>query len=199
VEESNQLKESALILTGFATDAHVPFQPNVVLPESKQSNEALINEISAELETITDRLAHRYQRLWFRCVYEVLLSAMLLFLFARPAKNFFVDSFIYQAPLLGIDYYAVSLFWLIVWCALLLFFFTMTLRKGIEHAIKKTSKDWYRLPALDRLFASLESETTQILTFRDELDATKGLIDRINQQAEKLDKRLGKRRFNVTA
>jgi molybdopterin converting factor small subunit len=196
VEESNQLKESALILTGFATDAHIPAQlcqPNVIQTESKQANKTLLDEISAELESITDRLAHRYQRLWFRFLYEILLGAMLLFLLARPAKNFFYDSFLYHERLLGIDYYVVSLFWLIVWCTTLLFFFTMALRKGIEHAIKKTSRDWYRLPALDHLFASLESETTQILTFRDELDATKELIDRINQQAEKLDRRLGKK------
>ncbi|MDR0328247.1 MAG: GTPase domain-containing protein [Planctomycetaceae bacterium] len=198
VEESNQLKESALILTGFATDASIPAQLcqiSTIQLESKQANETLLDEISAELESITDRLAHRYQRLWFRCLYEILLSAMLLFLFARPAKNFFVDSAFFEKPLLGIDYYLVSVIWLIAWCALLLFFFTMTLRKGVEYAIKKTSRDWFRLPALDRLFASLESETTQILAFRDELDAIKGLIDRINQQAEKLDKRLGKKRW----
>ena len=197
VEESNQLKESALILTGFATDAHIPVrhcQPSVIQSESKQTNEMLLGEISAELETVTDRLAHRYQRLWFRCLYEILLSAMLLFLFYRLAKNFFIDSFWYAQPLLGIDYYLVALFWLIGWCALLLLFFTLTLRRGIEHAIKRTSRDWYRLPALDHLFSTLESETTQILTFRDELDGIKGLIDRINQQAEKLDKRLGKKR-----
>jgi hypothetical protein len=197
IEESNQLKEPALILTGFTTDAHIPVrhcQPSVIQSESKQANETLLGEISAELETVTDRLAHRYQRLWFRCLYEILLSAMLLFLFYRLAKNFFIDSAWYAKPLFGIDYYLVALFWLIVWCALLLLFFTMTLRRGIEHAIKRTSRDWYRLPALDHLFGALESETTQILTFRDELDGMKGLIDRINQQAEKLDKRLGKKR-----
>jgi GTPase SAR1 family protein len=199
VEESNQLKESALILTGFATDAHIPprlCQPSVIQSESKQANETLLGEISAELETVTDRLAHRYQRLWFRCLYETLISVMLLFLLYRPAKNFFIDAPFYDKPLLGLDFYLVSMGWLVAWCMLLLFFFTMTLRRGIEHAIKKTSLDWYRLPALDRLFASLETETTQILTFRDELNSMKGLVDRINQQAEKLDKRLGKKRWN---
>jgi ABC-type multidrug transport system fused ATPase/permease subunit len=197
VEEINQLKESALILTGFATDASIPArhgQPSVIQSESKQANEALLDEISAELETITDRLAHRYQRLWFRCLYEFLLGVMLLFLLARPAKNFFIDSFFYHERLLGLDYYLVSLFWLLTWCALLLLFFTMTLRRGIEHLIRNTSRDWYRLPGLERLFASLETETTKILAFREELDILKGLIDRINQQAEKLDKRLGKKR-----
>ena len=198
VEESNQLKESALILTGFATDAHVPVrhcQTSTIQLESKQTNETLLAEIGAELESITDRLAHRYQRLWFRCLYEILLSAMLLYVLVQPAYNFFYDAPWNGAKYLGIEFYVAALFWLSLWCVLLLFFFTMTLRKGIEHAIKKTSRDWYRLPALDRLFASLESETTQILTFRDELDATKELIDRINQQAEKLDRRLGKKKW----
>jgi hypothetical protein len=197
VAESNQLKESALILTGFTTDAHIPVlhcQPNAIQSESRQTNDALLDEISAELEAVTDRLAHRYQRLWFRFVYEILISAMALYLLFRLAKNFFVDSAWYDKPMFGIDYYAVSLVWLIVWSALLLFFFTMTLRRGIEHLIRKTSRDWYRLPALDCLFASLESDTTRILAFRDELNTLKELIDRINQQAEKLDRRLGKKR-----
>ena len=197
IEESNQLKESALILTGFATDAHISTrhcQPAEIQLESKQTNETLLGEISAELEMVTDRLAHRYQRLWFRCLYEFLISAMLLFLLVRPAKNFFIDSFLYNKPLYSIDYYVVSLIWLVLWGGLLLFFFTMTLRRGIERAIRRTSQDWYRLPALEGLFASLEVETTRVLTFRGELDALKALIDRIHQQAEKLDKRLGKKR-----
>jgi GTPase SAR1 family protein len=197
VEESNQLKESALILTGFATDAHIPAshcQPSVIQMESKQANSALLEEISAELEAVTDRLAHRYQRLWFRCLYEMLISVMVIVLLFRLAQNFFVDFIWYNRELLGMGHYLISLFWMVVWCALLLFFFTMTLRKGIEQLIRKTSQNWYRLPALDRFFSSLESETTRILTFRDELESLKGLIDRINQQAEKLDKRLGKKR-----
>ena len=197
VEESNQLKESALILTGFATDATIPAQhcqPGVIQLEAKQANESLLDEIRAELETVTDRLAHRYQRIWFRCLYEILLSVMLLYVLAQPAYNFFYDAPWKGAKYLGIEFYAAALFWLGMWCVLLLFFFTMILRRGIEYSIRRTSLDWYRLPALDRLFASLEMETTRILTFRDELEGMKGLIDRINQQAEKLDKRLGKKR-----
>jgi len=196
IEESNQLKESALILTGFATDARIPSQlcqPNVIQSESKQTNKVLLDEISAELETMTDRLVQKCQRLWFRSLYEVLLSTMVLLLLALLAKNFFIDSLWYDKPLFGIDRYMESLFWLIIWGALLLFFFTMALRRGIEHSIRKTSQDWYRLPAMDSLFASLEAMTTQILAFRDELETLKRLIDRINQQAEKLDKRLGKK------
>jgi len=197
VEESNQLKESALILTGFATDARVPArycQPNLILSESKQTSGTLLGEISAELETMTDRLTQRCQRLWFRGLYEILFGTMALFLLVQLAKNFFIDVPLYQKELLGIEYYAVSLIWLILWGALLLFFFTLTLRRGIKRSIQATSQDWHRLPALEGLFASLEAETTRILTFRDKLESLKGLIDRINQQAEKLDKRLGKKR-----
>jgi len=197
VEESNQLKESALILTGFATDAHIATQhclPSAIQSESKQTNEALLDEISAELETITDQLTQRCQRLWLRSLYEVLFGVMALFLLAQLARNFFIDAFWFQKELLGIEYYIISLIWLTLWGAVLLFFFTMMLRRGIERSIQKASQDWHRLPALAGLFASLEAETTQILAFRDELDALKGTIDRINQQAEKLDKRLGKKR-----
>ena len=198
VEESNQLRESALILTGFATDAHVSTrhcQSNVILSESRQTNETLLAEIASELETMTDRLVQRCQRLWFRSLYEMLFSTMMLGLLYLLAKNFFYD-FVWlnnHEGLYGIKVYGASLFWLTIWGIVLLFFFTMTLRRGIERTIQKTSRDWHRLPALNGLFAALETETTRILAFRDELESLKGLIDRINQQAEKLDKRLGKK------
>ena len=198
VEESNQLKESALILAGFATDAHVSTQhcqSNTILSESKQTNETLLAEIASELETMTDRLVQRCQRFWFRSLYEALFSAMMLGLLYLLAKNFFYDFVCLNKheELYGIKVYGASLFWLIIWGVVLLFFFTMTLRRGIERTIQKTSQNWQRLPALDGLFASLEATTTQILVFRDTLDTLKGMIDRINQQAEKLDRRLGKK------
>jgi hypothetical protein len=193
----NTLRESSLVLTGFAADAHLPTaccSPDLVLTEAKQAGEALIADIGAELEAILGDLAKRHNHLWQRVLYETLLGGMLLFLLIRPAKNFFFDSFFYNVPLFGLDYYIVSLFWLIVWSAILLGFFTWMLRGGIDRSIREASANWDHLPSQNQLFSALELETTQVLTFRDELDNISQRIARLDQQGEKLDKRLGRKR-----
>ncbi|MDR3234915.1 MAG: hypothetical protein LBT46_14855, partial [Planctomycetaceae bacterium] len=199
-EEMNRLKEAGLILTGFTDDAQlVPAAhysgnaaaKNVIVKEAEEMHAAVIAEIAADMDDMIGRLGAEYNHFWFRLMYETLLSVMLLFLSARPAKNFFVDSFFYHEPLFGIEYYLISLFWLAAWSAVLLFFFTFSLRKGIVKKIREASLNWHRLPAFDRLFASLERDTVQLTVFRNGLDSVKNQLDRLKEQAEKIDKRLG--------
>ncbi|GHT16501.1 hypothetical protein FACS1894189_0320 [Planctomycetales bacterium] len=196
-DDENTLKESSLVLTGFAADAHLPAaccSPELVLTEAKQAGESLIADIGAELEAILGNLAERHNHLWQRILYETLLGGMLLFLLYRPAKNFFIDSFFYNVTPFGLDQYIISLFWLIIWSAILLGCFTWMLRSGIDRSIRDASADWDRLPSQNQLFSALEQETTQVLTFRDELENINQRIARLDQQGEKLDKRLGRKR-----
>lgn len=196
--EENRLRESALVLTGFAADARLSTEsckPDFVQEESKSAGEAFVADMAEQLETICDRLSLRNSRIWTRVAYEVLFSAMLLFLLIRPAKNFFIDTMLYHdAELYGIGFYLVSLFWLVAWGALLLGFFTFMLRRGLEREINETAAQWARLSSLDRLFETVEKETHEILRYRDELETLRQRIERIKQQAEKLDRRLGRKK-----
>lgn len=196
--EEDRLRESALVLVGFATDAHIPTEsctPDFTLNESKQAGEAFINSIADELETICDRLAIRNNRWWVRVVYELLFGGMLFFLLLRPAKNFFIDTLLDQnAKFYGADFYIISMFWLMAWGILLLGFFTFTLRRGLDREISEMSAQWERLPALDHLFEAVEKATNRIITYRDELETIHQRLERINQQAEKLDRRLGRKK-----
>lgn len=196
--EESRLRESALILAGFATDARLSTEscgPDFVLEESKQAGETFVADIAMELEKICDTLAGKNNRWWTRMMYECLFGGMLLFLLYRPARNFFFDSVFYEnVRLLGVDFYLISLLWLIAWGALLLGGFMFMLRRGLDHAIAEASSKWGRLPSLEFLFASVEEETNRAMLFRDELDAIRQRIARIRQQAEKLDKRLGRKK-----
>jgi Cdc6-like AAA superfamily ATPase len=196
--EEDRLRESALVLVGFATDARIPTEsctPDFVLNESKQAGNAFITSIAGELETICNRLASRNNRWWVRIVYELLLGGMLIFLLLRPAKNFFIDTLIDKhAKFYGADFYIISIFWLIMWGILLLGLFIFTLRRGLNREINETSAQWSRLPALERLFESIERETNRIIVYRDELETIHQRLERINQQAEKLDRRLGRKK-----
>lgn len=193
--EENRLRESALILAGFANDAQMPTEhcdPNFVIQEAQKADETFIADIARELENICDRLALQNNRWWTRTFYEVLFGGMLVFILIRPAKNFFFDTLFYSdGKLYGIDFYLVSIFWLIVWGTLLLGLFTYMLRSGLDREISEAATRWNRLPSLHLFFASAEDETNRIMAFRDELNSIAQRIDRINQQAEKLDRRLG--------
>ncbi|MDR2704370.1 MAG: dynamin family protein [Planctomycetaceae bacterium] len=196
--EENRLRESALVLIGFASDAKIPTEfctPDFILNESKQAGKAFINSIAGELEAICERLANRNNRWWVRIIYEMLFGGMIFFLLLRPAKNFFIDTFFDKnVRFYGTDFYLISVFWLIVWGILLLGLFTFTLRRGLNREINETSAQWERLPALDKLFGAIEKETNRIIAYRDELETIYQRLERINQQAEKLDRRLGRKK-----
>ncbi len=194
--EESKLRESALILGGFAMDAHLPTmscEPAFVLEESKKAGETFVGDIALELEKLCDFLARKNSRWWMRLIYETLFCAMLFFLLYRPAKNFFYDTvFFNDIPLLGLEFYFMSAFWLLLWAALLLGGFLSLLRRGLDRALSASSANWKRLPALECLFASIEGETNKAMQFRDDLDALRQRLAQIRQQSEKLDKRLGR-------
>ncbi|MDR1478572.1 MAG: 50S ribosome-binding GTPase [Planctomycetaceae bacterium] len=195
--DEHRLKEAALILTGFANDAGMPTEhcePNYILNESRNASDAYMVNISQELEGICDRLAKKNNRWWCRLFYEIMLVGMILFILLRPAKNFFYDTLVEpQVTMLGMDFYLVSCFWMVVWCSILLGLFMFRTRSGLEKEIKESSNNWQRLNALELFFAAIENDTNQVLTYRNELDKINQRINTINQQADKLDKRIGRK------
>lgn len=195
--EEGNIRESSMILAGFAQDAHLSTEycnSDLSLQESVAAGESFVVEIGKELERICDRLARRHNTWLVRLFYETLFGGMLLFLLFRPAKNFFWDTLINPAaPVLGLSFYVISLCWLLAWSALLLGGFTFTLRQGLDREINEASGGWNRLSGLDSLFAELEGESHRILIFRSELEAIRLRLIQTDQMAEKLDKRLGKR------
>lgn len=196
--EEGNIRNAATVLAGFAKDARLPTglcSTQRALDESNAAGKAFVSEIALELEKISDRLAGRYDTLKIRLVYEGLFGAMLLFLLWRPAKNFFWDTlWNSQVPLYGLDYYLVSLFWLLVLGSGLLAAFSLMLRWGLQREIDETAVRWCRIHGLETLFHALETETKRIFDFRTEREAIQNRLEQMNRLAEKLDKRLGKLR-----
>ncbi|MDR1924419.1 MAG: dynamin family protein [Planctomycetaceae bacterium] len=198
--EEHRLKEAALILTGFANDARMSTEycePQYIRNESREAGNAYVVDISQELEAICDRLAQKNNRWRCRFFYEILLVVMALFVLVRPAKNFFVDTlFDPHIKMLGADFYIISCFWLIIWCSMLLGLFMFRIRAGLNKEINESSSGWQRLDAMELFFAKIEKETNKIMIYRDELESIHQKISTINQQADKLDKRIGKKKIH---
>jgi hypothetical protein len=196
--EDGQVRESALILAGFTQDAKMPIEgcrSEKVLEEASLAAEAFAAEVSGEMDRLCDQLALSRSQWKRRVVYETLLSAMLLFLIARPAKNFFIDSWLQNPPhpLLGIDFYLVSLFWLLLWASLLLGVFTWELRRGLDRHINDMASHWKYAEALRFLFSELEGQIDRVERFTDQLQQLRQRVERMHRQAEELDPLLGRR------
>ncbi len=196
--EDGQVRESALILAGFTQDAKLPIEgcgSERILEEASRAAEAFAQEVAGEMDRLCDQLALVRSQWKTRLIYESLFGAMLLFLIARPAKNFFIDSWLRDPPhpLLGIDFYFVSLFWLILWASFLLGVFAWNLRRGLDSHIHEMASQWKYAEALRFLFAELEGQIDRVQQFTDRLQQLKQRIDRMQQQAEELDPLLGRR------
>ncbi len=135
-----ELRAAALVLDGYTAEAGLDrraAQREAIAEEATRAGREFLAGASAELETLLERVARRHTGWFIRWRYEILLAALLGLIFYRPAKNFFYDSWLASppAPLYGLSFYALSAFWLVLWCGLLLWAFTSRLRRGLRREI----------------------------------------------------------------
>ncbi|MGL4942006.1 MAG: GTPase [Thermoguttaceae bacterium] len=196
--EEAGLRNASLILAGYATDAHLSPTScawEVVEDEALEAGRHFVADVARSLDGAVDGLAERFNSLFFRFAFEMAFSVMLIFLVARPAKNFFWDTVVTPAtPLLGTDYYLVSLFWLVLWGAILLGLFILAMRSGLERKIAAIADSWPQSAALDTLFHSIDRETDKLVRFRDELTTIADHLSTLTQVGAKLETRLGRRK-----
>ena len=74
---------------------------------------------------------------------------MLGLLLYRLGKSFFYDSWLAKTPradvyVYGLDFYVSAGFWLLLWCLVLLWFFTGRLRRGLRRQIDQLEDDCQR-------------------------------------------------------
>jgi len=118
---------------------------------------------------------------------------MLVFILARPAYNFFIESF-QTGHIWPLTHYIVSLFWLGLWCAGLLGIFLLSINRRLEWEIHETSANWSMTESMRFVFQKLETVIERLRDFRERLDALRTRIDELNKQSESLDRRLGRRK-----
>jgi ribosome biogenesis GTPase A len=197
-EDENSLRTSSITLAGFTAEAGLPSkccETDFVLNESRQVASYFITELSKEIDRICEVLATRKNRWRTRFFYEFLFTGMLFFILFRPAKNFFYDSIMNPSvEIYGIEKYLVFVFWLIIWGALLLGMFTWMLRRGLTKEISNSATHWETLSSLNMLFGNIEKDTNNVINFKNELETIQRHLDSISQQADKLDRRLGKKK-----
>jgi hypothetical protein len=185
----DELRESALVLDGYAIEAGVNRQRRdtpALASEAAEAGQRFAEQATSELDALVERVADRHAGWFTRWSYEILFGAMVVFVLVRPAKNFFYDS--WMAPesvqVLGLDFYLVSAFWLLLWSTLLLWRFTGRLRRGLKREIHRLVDDWRNATPAVGLFESLQSECDQAQQFHGDLA---GLREQVNRLRVRLD------------
>jgi len=166
-----ELRAAALVIEGYAGEAGIDRQAagvETTLREAAGAAAGVADLLAAELHALLDRSAARHTGWFTRYRYDLFFLAVLGALFFRPAKNFFYDSWLASppAPLLGLDFYLISAFWLALWCGLLLWSFNSRLRRGLKRQIAQLAEGWASPRLAGGVFARIESECRRIDDYR---------------------------------
>jgi len=191
-----QLRAAAVVLEGYAQEAgleRASAEPRAVAAEAARAAEGFAFEVGTELDGLVDGLAARHSGWFTRWRYELLLLAMLGFLVYRLGKNFFYDSWLAPrpVPVFGLEFYVSAGFWLVLWCLLLFWAFSLRLRRGLRREIDRVASGWQARPAA-AVFAALEENCRKVERYRDDLRLIEQHVAELRQRLALPDERLGR-------
>lgn len=197
--DPSALRSAAVVVDGFAMEAGLPRDsatPEAVAAEAADAGRMFIAEVAAELETLLGRAAQRHTGWFTRWRYELLLLIMLAVLLYRLAKNFFYDSWLATdpAPIYGIEFYLLALFWLVLWCVLLLWAFSRRLRTGLSGQVNELAEGWNHPKSAGGIFKRLEAECQRVERFESELKRIQQDVAALRRRLTQPEEHLGHRR-----
>ena len=169
-----ELRTAALVIDGYATEAGIDrdaSRAETVFEEAAVAATTVADNLATELQSLLSRAAQRHTGWLTRYRYDFLFLIVLVGLFFRPARNFFYDSWLASppVPMMGVEAYLLSAFWLAVWSGLLLWGFTSRLRRGLQREIDRLAEGWATPRLAQEIFGRLEAECRAIDRFRQDL------------------------------
>lgn len=200
--QPDQLQEIALRLQGYAWEAGFEGQLDSsihLLPELDQSAQLLLSYLRGYLDEVVAKAAVRHTRWHVRGFYELLFGGAVAGIFYRLAKNFFWDAWLDPTPdasLYGIEFYLVSLFWLLVWTAILIWLFLARIRRGITRHLHKGLRQWLQQAQQTPLFATWETQCAKARWFQRELDRLEDQVQTMRLQLALPEGGLARRRVS---
>ena len=130
-----------------------------------------VEDAGERIEEVIADLSRRNSRWYVRWIYELLFLIFVGFVLYRVGRNFFVDSFMYDLPLLPSDFYLAAGLFFLLWSAALIMFFTRRLQRGLSSRIRKMSSTMVEHRMERGLFPHIEDEVRKAERQRDELQA----------------------------
>jgi hypothetical protein len=203
--DEGELRTSAIIVDGYAAEAGIARHDTHGAELARQAGRAgaaFIAKAATDVQQLLGKLAGRHTGRWTRWRFEFLLLVVVALLLYRWGKNFFYDSWwgpdlgwvAASEPLYGTDFFLSAAFWLLLWCALLVWMFTGRLRRGLNREIAALTEGW-RTPSLgEELFARSEQQARAIHHFRQSLERLEQEVAHLKRRVESPTERIGARR-----
>jgi hypothetical protein len=191
-----ELRSAALVIDGYAAEAGIEREgstTDTVFQEAAAAADGVAQTLATELQSVLSRAAQRHTGWFTRIRYDALFLVALVALFLRPAKNFFYDSWLASpaAPLLGVDFYLLSAFWLAVWCGVLLWSFNSRLRRSLAREIGGLAEGWATPRLAGGIFTRLEAQCGRIGQYRQELARLQQHVAALRRRVAQPDDSLG--------
>lgn len=199
VWDESELRSSTLVLQGYAADAGLDrgaASLDVVAAEASRTGQTFIAGVAGELDAVIGRTAQRHTGWFTRLFYELLMLAVLATVLFRPAKNFFYDSWWLDppAPLLGLEFYLLSVFWLAAGCTALVWLFSGRLRRGLRREIDGLAAAWSNAQPAGGVFARLEEQARGVERFQQDLQRLHLTVGELRRRLAQPEEPLGHRR-----
>ena len=171
LRESEMVMQGHLHSSGLADDAidkHslTDLQQRAVVVEGE-----FLDDVAQRTDDIIDVLAVRNSRWYVRAFYEVAFLLYVGFVLYRVGRNFFMDSWLGDAPLLATDFYIPAGLFLLIWSLLLVTAFVHRLRRGLNRAVDAAAAELVARQLAHGLFPDLESQCELFRRQQHELEA----------------------------
>ena len=201
--DEGELRTAAITLDGYAAEAGLPRDDLRGEALSRQASEvgaAFVQGTAGELQALISRQASRHVGWFTRWRYELALLLVLGLILYRLGRNFFWDSWLavdfgYRAdaaPVLGADFFVPAIFWLLLWCTLLVWAFTGRLRRGLRGQINQLAERWM-VSAPSGLFAGLQERCRQVHRYQSDLQRLETGVAALGKKISQPEPRLGQR------
>lgn len=199
-----ELNNARYVLDGYAFDAGLPrdsLAAETVQREAAAAGREFVATASNEIQSVIREQARRRTGWFRRLFFEVMLLLVLGAILFRLGKNFFYDAWLapelgltaQSAAVLGFDFFLQALFWLLLWSALLLWLFTLGLRRGLRAKVADLSKSWSETHTIHKLFAAMQQQIEDVHQFEKERQRLEAKVESLRTSLAEPSPLLGRR------
>ena len=175
--DDNILREAQVLIAGYAKSSG--FDSALIQSGSLQTlrkqalqvEEEFLTDASRRIDQIIDGIVARDSGWFVRLCYEVLFAIYPLFVLFRVGKNFFYDSFFFNAEPLATSFYISAGLFFMLWSWLFVMSFCRRLRRHLSGEIEDLARSLAEQRITGEMFPALAEACRQARLQRSRLDA----------------------------
>jgi hypothetical protein len=175
--DDNILREAQVLISGYAKSSG--FDSALVQSGSLQTlrkqalqvEEEFLADASRQIDQIIDGIVVRNSGWLTRACYETLFAVYPLFVLVRVGKNFFYDSIVGNADLIGSSFYISAGLFFVLWSWLFVMSFCRRLRRHLSGEIEDLARSLAEQRITGEMFPPLADACRQVRLQRSRLES----------------------------